>query len=180
MKIYYDFETTNRNPYIADILESCFIIKKKDEEIIINDKIKLKAYDYYLDKSALEFNKIYNIEDYNRHQAQAVELKEHLNKLLKYVKDTPDLIGWNSSRYDDIILQRAFIQIGVKIKLQTSFNLIDLKSKFNYLKTKNRWKYFTLEMAYNTFYKKKLNFHTAKDDVIAITELDRDFYTTKE
>ncbi len=184
-RIYFDFETTDVNPLKADILEACFIfVEDRDIIEIFNSKIKIEKNFDELDKATLSFNGINSVEDLHDHNSKSLDFKDFFENVIKYYVEYfqdykegyPEkmrLTGWNNSAFDDIILKRY---LSNQFYSYFNYNSRDIMQRFHFLQEYNfiNIKGLALSLVFKDLISPipKLNFHTAKDDCLAVKTLD--------
>ena len=197
-KIYFDFETTSRNPLKAQILQSTFLFCVGDEilrEFTSNIKVSKSFKQFDTEElQALELNKITNEYEFKEHQDKAITFKEYMDLVFRYAVGTSiefleedtfiskvSLTGWNNRCFDDIILERYVPQVYKKVFNPTSR---DLKQRFLMLIEYNIISFeekLSLQSAFETFFcNSSLEFHTSSGDCYALYNLDTQIDTLME
>ena len=171
---YFDFETDNTIPTIANPIEVAFIF---DGFKTIHSKIRIE---YWLkgatdrQRNALKYNGIITNNDIRKHNSDNAISINQLRELLKECADLDkiEFIGWNNTNFDNRIFNRLFSDVFHK-----SIIFSDCKHLFSELKKRKRFQYenkSNLESIYMHFIDGDISeefFHKALNDAKAIKKV---------
>ena len=177
-KVYFDFETNDNMPLSCDLLQATFMFYEDDKLIEVYDK-KIKLEKNFEDlslpkKEGLKFNKILNQEDLNKHNLEAIKESEYWQELEKIIKknkfEFSEIIGWNNSNFDNIILKKKWFLNQLYFKLGS----YDLMERFKILKKDYNLKSLKLSEVHKVFIGgiENKDFHNSFFDVKAVRDLD--------
>ena len=195
--VFYDFETTGRNPNIAGPLSLAFIVSNPNNPKLFYQKsFLIKFPKSFLtlsveEKAGLDFNGIKNQKDLDHHNKNAIPLQEALNIFVNSVQKIFNfqkfiLIGYNNINYDNKILSRLlsiYRPQDFYYMLQNTYDIYKFINNARHYSeiSSNEWnKTFgsenrKLETVYNYIFKKGFKAHEALEDVKATLMLYRYF-----
>lgn len=181
--IYYDLETTSLDPQKAMIIEATFIIEDKffttkvslleevEKPVQFLIKLAILYKEMYEDpKSSLDFHGLTPLE-FVKHNTGVMTIDEFVKELRKFLdknlkNKTPRFCGWNSSRYDDLILEKYLEEDFV-------YKRLDVMDLFKSLKEKQVLESCSLEKVHTKLIgsRDEEMFHSSFSDAMATKEL---------
>lgn len=179
-KIYLDLETIGTNKFHNDIIELCTLfVENKTILDTLNTKVTItKQFSELTNEEIkdLQFHNIYNQEDINSHNEHAYPIQKVLELLLTKVKlfGKVAISGWNNSGFDNLILERHLISLGININDYFNYHTRDIMHKIETFEELGYIGGLSLKYCHNELVGgiREECFHTAYTDCIAVKDLD--------
>lgn len=184
-KIVIDFETTNSNPILANVLQICalFIEDNKVVDEYYENVIFDKKWEDCLEseKSSLKFNKIESQSDIDKHNLKSKPITKVLDCFLKKVEEFElglPISGWACASYDGVILLNIMDKYGYDFfKYFDYFHPRDVMCSFRYFWERDFNDKFKLSLSntHKHLFPNKFEenmYHDAKFDCLAALDID--------
>lgn len=137
-KIYLDLETVGVNQFKASILELTFLFCE-DREVIesISKNIhypKKWANTTKQEKIDLGWHNIKSQEDIDKHNSTALKFQDVMDVVLLKARRFGKiaLSGWNNAGFDNLILQRHLVSIGIDMNEYFDYHTRDIMSRMQF------------------------------------------------
>lgn len=179
-KIYLDLETVGVNQFKANILEMSvlFVENRKIVDEISNNVYYPKKWinTNKQEKIDLGWHNIKSQEDIDKHNETALNFKDLIDVVLVKVKRFGKLgiSGWNNAGFDNLILQRHLVSLGIDINEHFDYHTRDIMSRMQLFYEFNLVAGLNLKKCHMDLIETipAENFHKSYWDCIATKDLD--------